>query len=109
MADINRGVWSAVEKAAGTKPYDTTLAAIERTLDWQQGSIEVILGGGDPTLLGPPELQFDTPEEHIALLHRWAERDPGLTDQQRQEFQTALRFAEERIAKRRRSVGRKQA
>lgn len=100
-AGINRGVWSSIEKATGSKPYDTTIAAVERTLDWQPGSVDAVLGGGVPSLVDT-DPRDATPEDHIALLHRWADSDPGLTDAQRQEFQTLIRVAEERIAKRRR-------
>lgn len=53
-AGIHRGAWSAVEKATDGKPYDTTLAAIERTLGWELGSCALILDGGDPVPVGAP-------------------------------------------------------
>lgn len=38
-----------------TRPRATTRRAIERALDWEQGSVAEILAGGEPTPLPEPE------------------------------------------------------
>jgi transcriptional regulator with XRE-family HTH domain len=52
LARVARGTWIAVEKAErATEDYN--YAGFERALQWQLGSMEAVLAGGDPT---PEEL-----------------------------------------------------
>lgn len=109
-AGINRGVWSAVEKAAGTKPYDTTLAAIERVLDWEPGSCETILGGGEPTIRQVPRRV--TPVEHWRIVVAALENpnvdwdfDKDMLDLLTRKAREALKRAQDRANRDSRDVG----
>lgn len=102
---------------SGKRVRGLSYTSYESGVYWTSGSCRRYLETGEPpTELTPPQRILDrsqgatgaregrpaSPEEHIALLHSWADNDPGLTDDQRREFQTLIRLAEERIAKRRR-------
>lgn len=41
-------VWSQLERGELTSPRATTLAAVEKILDWPFGALEMIARGGDP-------------------------------------------------------------
>jgi transcriptional regulator with XRE-family HTH domain len=41
-----------IESGKETKPSTRTIKALERALDWEQGSVQAILSGGDPTIVG---------------------------------------------------------
>jgi transcriptional regulator with XRE-family HTH domain len=82
-AGIHRGAWSAVEKAGDVKPYDTTLAAVERVLGWEPGSCVRVLGGGEPEPAGQTA-ENSLPRAEVArILIRFARTDPKFARDQR--------------------------
>lgn len=46
-AGVRRETWERWE--AGSLPRDSHYAAIQHTLGWEEGSVEAVLGGGNPT------------------------------------------------------------
>src|SRR4051812_29635712 len=57
-AGVMRPTWTGLELGV-RRTADYNFAAMERTLEWGAGSIETVLGGGEPTALpaapvGPP-------------------------------------------------------
>jgi transcriptional regulator with XRE-family HTH domain len=59
---VGRATVQNIESGQEYARVTPTLRAIERALDWQEGSIELVLAGGDPVALGAPPLPEPVPE-----------------------------------------------
>lgn len=80
LAGVSRNSWDKWEKGRGS-PIDSNYAAIERTLQWQRGSIEEILAGRDPVALSrdsPPPI----PDGVMIDPADWA----AMTEREREQF-----------------------
>lgn len=55
LADVSRTTWITWERGTAT-PEDYNHIKIERALQWEPGSVEAILAGGEPTLSEAPDL-----------------------------------------------------
>lgn len=71
-AGVSRPAWDAWE--TGTIPYDSNFATIERTLQWERGSVRAVLAGQPPTPYRPSS-QPDAPPAGIDP-REWERWDP---------------------------------
>lgn len=59
---ISRTAWSAIENGEVENSYESTVAAVERTLRWERGTWAAIVHGGEPvTVTAAPEPELETP------------------------------------------------
>jgi transcriptional regulator with XRE-family HTH domain len=69
-AGVSRATVQNIEAGQDYARVTPTLRAIERALDWQEGSIEVVLAGGDP--VAPGAVPFpEPPPEPVRSLSRF--------------------------------------
>lgn len=61
-AGVSRATVQNIEAGQEFARVTSTLRVIERTLHWQEGSIELVLAGGDPVALGVVPLPDPVPE-----------------------------------------------
>lgn len=68
----------SVEGAKRESYRISTLVALERALQWEPGSIDLILAGGSPTPVGElARIRQETPEQRLDRLYReWKALDP---------------------------------
>lgn len=96
LAGVSRPTWDAWEK--GTIPTDKNWTAVERALEWERGSVEAVLAGGEPK----PVHDHSPPDDLAAMLdelgidpRKWR-RIPQST---RDAIATAYRVDRERLAR----------
>lgn len=72
-AGVMRATWTGLEQGS-RRTADYNFAAMERALDWSNGSMESIVRGGEPTPIGPnvPHLEPD-----VARASAAAPDEPG--------------------------------
>jgi len=80
-AAVSRGTWLRVE--AGDPIQAHNYAGVDFILEWEDGSCERVIAGGDPIPLSP-DPSPRTPHDKIEEVIEWAETDPDLEEHERQ-------------------------
>lgn len=99
-AGVMRVTWTGIEQRA-TDAEDYTLTKVEQVLEWEPGSVQAVLAGGEPVEVGPSGQPSSEQIQRGDLLGRWEDTmldevwseqsHPHLTPEQRQQITVALR------------------
>lgn len=69
----------SIERVLQTSYKPHVLRSLERALQWEPGSVDAILNGGDPTPIAPPTTHPASPRTATAYLQELAD-NPNRTD-----------------------------